>query len=121
MSEKVEPQPVKGSPDVVIENKNGKWKVKKGNEVEKQPGNQIVIGAPGGLEDWDVWFDPMMPPHKPNSSNHVVIELPAHVPHAKKKDVAGGQKKTVYKYTIRVHWEGEDQIIDPKIIIDPPT
>ena len=118
MSTQAEPKTAPSTPDVMLELKNGKWKVTKSQEnVHKKPGNTFVIGAPTTLPptNWSVWFDPSQPPHEPDAkTNQVVFNISTGVAYEKTTD---NNRKTNYKYTIRA----DGQIIDPKIIIDPPT
>ena len=101
--------------DVTLVLNQGTWEIPKTEqEIHKEPGKKFVIEAPQTLPDtnWKVWFNPAGPFLEPDK-NQVVVEISQVVPYEKDPD----RPRTWYKYTI----EADGQVIDPKIIIDPPT
>ena len=101
--------------DVTLVLNQGTWEIPKTEqEIHKKPGEIFVIEAPQTLPDtnWEVWFNPAGPFLKPDN-NQVVVRISLDVPHERDLD----RPRTWYKYTIRA----DGQVIDPKIIIDPPT
>jgi len=103
--------------DVVIawDDKDQEYKVTKGETIEKTKTKDDKVSVKGPEVDekvkyhWELWFDPTSSPHTANSKGELHFKL--------KNDVPQG----TYEYTLRLKKKnGEEQIIDPKIIIYPP-
>ncbi len=101
--------------DVNIIRSGKKWNIDKAqHEVKKSRGERIIITGPRPYEldgtTWEVWFDPTGKPHRPDDYGRVTLMIPRDTPPAE------------YKYTVWIKLDdGSEQIIDPKIIIKPPT
>jgi hypothetical protein len=86
--------------------------------VHRQPGQTLIIECPKpedlGNANWEVWFDPVFGPHHPDRNNQVVLRIRRDIPYV---DTEEDVEKVHYKYTILIGAE----VLDPKIIIDPPS
>ncbi len=108
--------PLAVNADVTLVLNEGTWEVsKEEQEVHKKPGETFSVEAPKTLPrtNWGVWFNPAGPGLEPDENNRVVVSISLKVPYERN----AGARQTWYKYTILA----DGQVIDPKIIIDPPT